>query len=518
MKSRKIKAVSRMILPAAVLYLLICGTSLKFNGAKEAAPVVLQFYMVGDAPRDLKLVTDKVNLLAKKELNVTVNFNYTAWSDYVTKYNLLLASGQPIDLIYTASWLDYAMLARSGAFMPLDKLLPRYAPALYQFIPKAYWDQVRVDHRIYTIPGTWKEYASDGLQYRKDLQRKFKLPVPDSIKNFEAYMDGIKKNMPGQTLSLECVFPGIQKFSFGAFELLAAYQHKWVYPSGPTYGLTAPYTAPSQLKPYWGTPEFVYDMKLLKKWADKGYWQRSALSTKMNVAAFNNGQAVVVMSGQNPPKYGGSVASVGATHPDWELGYVDYPSVDGVALLAHATQNGFAISSTCLNPQKALAFYQKLVMDKTYNQLTEYGIYGKHYIVKSGKYVSVGDPVKSGFPREGMNGWAWRNEKYMLYDKSYDIVKTIFAKMEKVAQAQPVYKGVNISDGFAEDYSSYQSERTALGMVMTQYLAPLEAGLVDNVDAAVKIFMEKAKAVGLDKIQEEYSKQWKAYCKINHYQ
>ena len=48
--------------------------------------------------------------------------------------------------------------------------------------------------------------------------------------------------------------------------------------------------------------------------------------------------------------------------------------------------------------------------------------------------------------------------------------------------------------------------------VLTQYLAPIEAGLVPDVDAAIKTFMEKAKAAGLDKIQAEYTKQWKAYC------
>ena len=80
-----------------------------------------------------------------------------------------------------------------------------------------------------------------------------------------------------------------------------------------------------------------------------------------------------------------------------------------------------------------------------------------------------------------------------------------------------LYKGINIGGGFAEDYTSYSSERAALGTVLTQYMAPLEAGLVKDVDAAVKTLMDKMKAAGLDTIQAEYQKQWTDYCTLYGY-
>ena len=484
--------------------------------ASGLKPVELSIYMVGDAPKDLQLVTDKLNALSSKDLNVTVKFNYTSWTDFTTKYNLVLSTDQPIDLIYTGSWLDYQILARKGAFKPLDDLIPQYAPDLQKYVPAEYWNQVRIGGKIYTIPAIWKEYTSNGLLYRKDLQKKYKLPVPNTIENFEAYMDGVKKNMPGQILSMEYVKPGPSSYSFTAFALMSVFNYKWVY-AGTPYGLTSDYGTPSQIKPYWGTPEFIADMKLMKRWADKGYWSRSALSTRTDMTAFDNGKVVVVMQGENAPKLGASITSAQTAHPDWEIGYIPYPSINGIAQVAHATQNGYAIPNSSQNPERALMFYQKLVLDKTYNQLTEYGIEGKHYTVKDGYYEPIGDQTKSGFAREGMNGWAWRNEAFMLYPKSYDIVKSVFAEMNKIAQAQPNYKGINIFDGFSEDYTSYQSERAALGTVLTQYLGPLEAGLVNDVDSAVKTFMEKAKEAGLDKIQTEYSKQWISYCRAYNY-
>jgi putative aldouronate transport system substrate-binding protein len=116
----------------------------------------------------------------------------------------------------------------------------------------------------------------------------------------------------------------------------------------------------------------------------------------------------------------------------------------------------------------------------------------------------VGDVTSNGFPREGMQGWAWRNPEFMLFDKGFDGVKEIFKQLDAIQTP-------DIFTGFAEDYSSYQAERAALEQVEKQYLYPLQAGLVADVEAGMKTFMDKAKAAELDKVQAEYKKQWLAY-------
>lgn len=78
--------------------------------------------------------------------------------------------------------------------------------------------------------------------------------------------------------------------------------------------------------------------------------------------------------------------------------------------------------------------------------------------------------------------------------------------------AKTKFPNVNIFDGFSGNYDSYNAERTAVSNVMQQYLAPLQAGLVDDVDAAVEEFRVKMKDAGIDKCREEYTRQWKAYC------
>ena len=83
--------------------------------------------------------------------------------------------------------------------------------------------------------------------------------------------------------------------------------------------------------------------------------------------------------------------------------------------------------------------------------------------------------------------------------------------------AKTKFPNTDIYSGFAEDSAAYDAERTAVSNVMRQYLAPLQAGLVNDVDVAVAEFREKVTAAGLDKVREGFKKQWIEYCEQHGY-
>jgi putative aldouronate transport system substrate-binding protein len=475
------------------------------SGIDISKRVELVVYMLGDAPKDLDLVEAEINKMSLADLNCTVSFKYTSWSDYMQRYSLLLASGQPIDLIFTSEWLNYNQFAKKGAFIELDELLPRYAPNLYSFVPNDYWNAVRIGSHIYTIPSTWKEYVNEGFMYREDLRKEYGLPVPDTLANIEAYLEGIRKRDPGRNITSEIAVDNGFGPSFSAMSVLNL-KYRWVDLCMP-YGLRADYDKPGELTPYWGSKDFVDDMKMFKRWAGKGFWTKSALSNKnpMN-DLFNSGYSIAVMSGINPIKYAHSLAIMKSRDPGVEVGYYPYCRSTKLVKPVHPTHNGFAIPLGAANPERALMFYEKLVLDRRYNRLTQYGIEGKHYSVdKDGFYEMIGTADTNGLPHEAMNGWAWRNPELMIFDRNASVAFDLFKEFDGYAQPDIFY-------GFVEDYSSYQAERAALYQVQSQYLVPIQAGMVDDVDRAVKEFMAQANAAGLQKIQREYKRQWLAYC------
>ena len=61
----------------------------KAAGLDISKKVELQFYMLGPAPKDLPVIEEEINKLALKDLNATVKFNFTTWTDWDQKYKLI---------------------------------------------------------------------------------------------------------------------------------------------------------------------------------------------------------------------------------------------------------------------------------------------------------------------------------------------------------------------------------------------------------------------------------------------
>lgn len=490
------------------------------GSAEAAAPVELDtservdlvFYVMGDAPADEQLVEDKLNEILLEKLNATVDFQFSTWTDFAQKYNLELTSANA-DLIYIANWIGYSTLAASGAFEELDDLLDTVAPALRETVGETYLDGCRVNGKIYAVPSAWAEYVSAGIKYREDLREKYDLPVPDSVENLEAYLLGIQENDPNQGL-LTPTTEESQGFST-AFDAAWIFNIKypWAVTNGGNYGLVINNDNPSEMCEYWWSEDFEEDMRTLKRWADYGFWSKSALSDTNNSEAYKSGQCVAELAGQNPNKQIAAIQDFEKEHPDWESEYIAYGEVTGVIYPADVTQNGTAIVRGCKNPERAMAVLQLLMTDKDVNRLVQYGIEGVHYeLDDDGIYHNISDK----FAYEGFNTWALRNGEFKLPQATDIALNEMFDKYEEISSKKK-YPNVSISTGFVEDYEDYSVERQAVSNVMRQYLAPLQAGLVDDVDAAIENFREKVKEAGVDVCRENYKAQWEAFCEEKGY-
>lgn len=469
--------------------------------------VDLVFYVMGDAPVDEQVVEDALNEKLLEKANATVDFQFSTWTDFQQKYSLEMTSGTA-DLIYIANWLNFGKLAKSGAFLELGDLLDSVAPELKALVGENALNMCSVDGEVYAVPNAWSEYVSPGIKYREDLRKQYDLPVPDSIENAEAYFLGIKENMPNQgILTVTAEESQGMKTAFDAAWILNL-KYPWVTTNGLDYGLAANYDTPSDVYDYWFSDDFVEDMKLMKKWADLGFWSKSALSDTNDSESFKAGLCVAEVAGQNPNKYITAINDFKDADQGWEAEYRAYGETTGVVFPGHATQNGTSIVRGCKNPERALYVLQLLMCDQELNNLVQYGIEGTHYEVDAdGMYTNL----STDFAYEGFNTWNLRNGDFKLMQPTDVTLQAVFDRLNEVG-SKTKFPNTDIYSGFTEDYDSYSAERTAVSNVMRQYLAPLQAGLVSDVDAAVEEFRTKVKDAGLDTVREAYTEQWKAYC------
>lgn len=468
--------------------------------------VNLVFYLVGDPGKDYQSVVDELNKYLSEKINTTIEFRFTTWTDWAKKYNLVLSSGEQCDLMYAADWTNYSTMAQTGAFYALDDMLKEYAPNLYGLIDQSIYDMCKVNGALYCVPADQKTYTAAGIRYREDLRKKYNLPIPNTIENFEAYISGIQKNDPDQGLLSPIT---ISNNYMNAFYMPSVFALKYGWGMS-NYGLTANYETPAQVNDYWRSSDFVDDMKLLKKWADMGFWSRSSLS-KTQEDDFDEGLIVASVSGMNQDKWIGSYNTAKEKHPDWEIGYVTYGVENNTLAAASPLANSTVIPINSKNPERALIALDFLMTDETANDMVQYGIQGKHWNLIDGKYY---EEIKdSGFSYENMNTWDLRNHLFKKEMKpSGDTAYKDKIDSYDAASAKTKWQGKALSTGFVEDYSSYEIERANLSSVIAQYLTPIQAGFDDDVEASIKEFLKQADVAGLKKIQDSYKEQWIAHC------
>jgi putative aldouronate transport system substrate-binding protein len=469
---------------------------------------VIMYGFGTSSPRDFYDVAGALSKKTEEDLNCVLDFNLFNDADTIQRMMLMLSSGQPIDLVASASWCNYADYANKGAYVALEDLLPKYAPDLWEYVSEDSWNGVKVNGHIYMVPSMAQSYPTYGFLYREDLRKKYNLPEIKDFNTIEQYMQAIKDNEPDMQVSGEMVntYDPIGPH-FSNWEMLDM-EYPWMDQAMP-YGLYTEYKDPTTVTNFWASDEFRTDMKRFKSWADAGFWSKSSLAkTASKSDEFLAGKIACDLSVHSPNNVASYSSTLKTIHPDWEVGWLPYGSVKKMVTPSYPTENGFCIPSTSENTERALMVLEKLVLDKEYNHLTQYGIEGVHYTeTEDGFYQSVGDEVNSGFPREGANLWALRNPEFMLYPpESGQIVQDLNDMFAE-------YTYPNFFDGFSEDSSNYQAERAAVTNVQAQYLPAIQAGLVEDVDVAIDEFNEKLKVAGIEKVHEEYIAQWLQYVK-----
>jgi len=478
---------------------------------EELEFVELNMLFVGDAPPDAQVVEDALNKLLKEKINCKVTIRNTTWTNWTQKYEQELVAGT-VDLVQTATWMNYGVYASQKAFLELDDLLPKVAPDLYAAV-ESMLPQMKVGGKIYAVPTYWKEYVPSSCYYREDLRKKYDLPYPDSIEHLEQFLLGIQAKEPERTLlRMIPANPGVGTFST---RYAAVFDMKYDR-VGSRYGLMFERSHPTVPIDYWHSQDFIDDCKLLKRWCDQGFWSKSTLSDNVPTAyTVENDLAVAIFGGDgNPYHYTNAVRNVKAAGTNMELGIVIFgEAIDGISVYpAHAGQNATAIAASCKYPERAMMLLDLLMMDEEVHHLIHYGIKGVHYDVVDGVYKLLSNATTPPFKYEGFQSWGIRNTKLMLRDETAMLLQSIIERLEPLA-AKEKFPFANIDSGFFEDFSDYAAERTAVMNVCAEYLLPLQSGVVNDVDASVAEFLKKVDAAGLDIAREGFLKQWYAYCK-----
>lgn len=477
------------LLVTVLAMVMLVSTIPGFAIGEEQTPdisehVNLQIYLLGSPARDYDMMLEELNKKTNEDLNATVTVNWIGWADYKTKYSLVLASGEPIDLIYVANWAGYYQEAAKGAFLPLEDLVPVYMPESYAELSPDFLQQAIVNGHMYGVPAAFYQYSTSGYIMRGDYMEKYGMDAITSLDDWGAFMANVRENDPE-------IEPG--DFYSAADGTIRAYLDEKGYVQV-TFPLVMDIREDQPVIRSLFDEEDALDYFIkMKEWSDAGYWNKSVLTNKDNTM-FDNGKAASGYHNQD----------------GWKSGYIEHPEYMAeffitapYTLKTAAMQDGMAVPASSKNPERALMFLEKLRQDETYYDLMTYGIEGVHYSVNEDRTIDVLDA--EGFSPEGYCSWGFKEPKFYLKPIGLPPnLDEINAQLEALAIVNPYVL-------FTPDYDPIKNERAAVNNVYEQYGRPLAYGYIDDPVKGFETLVAQLDIAGLRTMQEELQRQLDAF-------
>ncbi|WP_337102739.1 extracellular solute-binding protein [Paenibacillus sp. YIM B09110] len=167
------------------------------NGQKVSSePVTLKIVMPGDRPADMDKVIAEIENRIKGTLNVKLDVIFSSWSDIHQKTQIMLTSGEQVDLMFEAPWMHLDSMASAGYYEPLEDLLNEYGKNILAARPQQMWDANKINGQVLAIPLGNSFYKPTTYYIRKDLREKLGLQPMQSYDDIVTFARKVKEQFP----------------------------------------------------------------------------------------------------------------------------------------------------------------------------------------------------------------------------------------------------------------------------------------------------------------------------------
>jgi putative aldouronate transport system substrate-binding protein len=257
---------------------------------------------------------------------------------------------------------------------------------------------------------------------------------------------------------------------------------------------------------FYEDPGYVEFAQRMKRWCDMGFWSKSILSTADSTDHTDLFKEALIcfVTNSHLDRIQGIGEECAKLHPDWEIGVVPHATVSGVYYHTRTAQDLTVIPNGSKNPERALMVLDKMLTDKDYYDLTQYGMKGINYNLDEKGTVSY-DGIDTTAHRFDLCLWALRNQ-----DLSYPVTRIWDGRTKYEDKYFPLLQ-YDPFDGFAIDLTEVQSEYTALSQTLQEYNDPIKFGLVSDPVEAVETLKQRMNDAGIQRFKAEMDRQISEY-------
>lgn len=447
-------------------------------------PVELIWYTIGTPQKDVDKVMAEVSKYTTEKIGASITMKMIDWGDYQQKMQVLVASGEPMDIIFTSSGgFDYVQNARKGAFMELDSLIDQYGKELKDTINPAFLEGSKVDGHNYAIPANKELPQQEVWRFNQNLVDQYGIDTKNvrSLDSLEPLLKTIKEKAPDVTpFAMDKNYVPYVPYDYVIQNLPMAVKLD-----------TTDYKIVNVLD----TPEMKEALATMHKYYKAGYVAPEAATTGSTSDLMTSGKWLLDRAQTQP--FANNVWSTSYGYP-----VTSTPASDAIITNNSVQGSMMAISANSEYPEKAMQFLNLLNTDPVLRNMVDSGIEGTHY-------KKTADNRMENLPESknyDMPSYSLGNNMLLYLNPNDPENKwDEFKKFNESGVDSPILS-------FNFDPKSVSSELAAVQNVKEQFWSSLMTGTVDP-EQYLPQAIQKFNDAGLEKIMAEAQKQldeWKA--------
>lgn len=468
------------------------GSSSKSADGSNNDSYTVKILAPGDASTDdCAKISEAASKITEEKFNTKVEPTRVGFGSYDQQVNLTLASSEKLDLMYEYCG-NVTSAISSGQIVPITDYLDSYGSDMKSQISDSDWKCVTFNGDIYGVPANKEKATGWGFAMDKEMADATGIDY-SSIKTeeeLEPLLEKVKEMYPD-------VYPIVS--NNGSMSLMTDQDDL----GGDIGSLESASGDNTTIINYYGTDEYMNEMKLRYDWAQKGLIMPDASTSTENAnSLIGAGKGFGRFTNTKPgiekemeKEVGKEVVVLEMVKP-----YTTTTRVDIVWYVPHNSEK----------PERAVQVLNEIYTNPDLANLFINGLEGTHYefVDKENGIVNYPEGVNASNTGYTSLPWAWPNEtiSYIWEGLDSDIWDQI-QEFNKDATVSP-------AKGFAWDNTEVQNEVTACANVVAKYGPALECGSLDP-ETTIPKFLDELKAAGADTIIAEKQKQLDAWLEAN---
>ena len=474
----------------------------KYESTEELEHVSLKFLFPGAEPKNCKNVKAEIEKRCRNKLNVSLDFKWAEFGEYLNTAMVLDSSGEVYDALVLgkpdANYPDFTQLAREGKLKDITKAFPSSAPSLFSMYTNEELKFATVDGKLVAVPSLYTQAFCTYLIADDALLKKYNISDIDNYEEYGEYLKTIKDNEPDLTPGIIANMANtIQLFARASGYVIADEANRLVYK----------WDDPEmKLVPWEKTSEFYDTITYIIDWFNKGYLSYNTDQTKVSSFIYE-GMLSPPSNETTKMTFSDPSGQLKESNPMRAFHLYPEKHVQRDSPMGSFFFNGsFVFPAASQNTDRALRFLEWVQQSRDNYLLVTCGIENEDYVLMNDYPVMPADMDFTDRTYLYWDGsWAFKNIKHeygAALEALGDTIETPMEFLEKNSKYPP-------HGAFYPNYSVLQQTVLDRQSAYMDFEYKLTQGLIQDM-TEVDAFIKNLDTIGSAELVEEAQKQMAA--------